>query len=90
MPAGVVNIESLRKDLQTKAGRMQYLIKENVNIVLQINGRKRGIIVNKRNVDEEMLINEIKNNFIYDKYLKNKKIIKSIYIKNKLINLILK
>ena len=68
----------------------QYLIKENVNIVLQINGRKRGIIVNKRNVDEEMLINEIKNNFIYDKYLKNKKIIKSIYIKNKLINLILK
>jgi len=29
MPAGVVNIESLRKDLQTKAGRMQDLIKEN-------------------------------------------------------------
>ena len=67
----------------------KYLIKENVNIVLQINGKKRGIIVNKRNVDKEMLINEIKNNHLYDKYLKNKKIIKSIFIKDRLINLIL-
>ena len=67
----------------------KYLIKENVNIVLQINGKKRGIIVNKRNTDEQILINDIKSNASYDKYLKNKKIIKSIYIKDKLINLIL-
>jgi leucyl-tRNA synthetase len=67
----------------------QYLIKENVNIVLQINGKKRGIITNKRGVDKEMLINEIKNNASYNKYLKNKKIVKIIYIKDRLINLIL-
>ena len=67
----------------------KYLITENVNIVLQINGKKRGIIVSKRNTDEKILINDIKSNASYDKYLKNKKIIKSIYIKDRLINLIL-
>jgi len=56
---------------------------------MQINGKKRGIITNKRNVDKEMLINEIKKNASYNKYLKNKKIVKSIYIKDRLINLIL-
>ena len=66
-----------------------YLIKEKVNIVLQINGKKRAIIVSKKNVEKETLINEIKNNTQYNKYLENKKIIRNIYVKDRLINLIL-
>jgi len=67
----------------------KYLIKENVNIVLQINGKKRSIIVCKKNVDKETLINEIKSNTSYNKYLINKKIIRSFYVKDRLINFIL-
>ena len=68
----------------------KYLIKENVNIVLQIIGKKKSIIVCKKNVDKETLINEIKSNTSYNKYLENKKIIRSIYVNDRLINLILK
>ena len=68
----------------------KYLIRENINIVLQINGKKRAIIVSKKNVEKETLINEIINNTQYNKYLENRKIIKNIYVKDKLINLILK
>ena len=67
----------------------QYLIKENVNIVLQVNGKKRAIIISKKNTDKEILINAIKSNKSYNKYLENKKIKRSIYIKDRLINLIL-
>ena len=67
----------------------KYLVREKVNIVLQINGKKRAIIVSKKNVEKETLINEIKNNTQYNKYLENKKIIRNIYVKDRLINLIL-
>ena len=65
-----------------------YLVKENINIVLQINGKKRSIIVSKMNVDKETLTDEIKRNSQYNKYLENKKIVRTIYVKDKLINLI--
>ena len=67
----------------------KYLIKEDVKIVLQINGKKRGVMVSKKNSNEETLINDIKNNKLYNKYFENKKILRSIYVKDKLINLIL-
>ena len=41
-------------------------------------------------MDEKTLINEIKNNFKTSKFLQNKNISRVIYIKNKLINLIIK
>ena len=41
-------------------------------------------------MDEKTLINEIKNNFKTNKFLQNKNISRVIYIKNKLINLIIK
>tara|TARA_Y100000992_G_scaffold146590_1_gene97538 strand:+ start:37 stop:2586 length:2550 start_codon:yes stop_codon:yes gene_type:complete len=66
----------------------KYLIKENINIVLQINGKKRSIIISKMNVDKETLTDEIKRNSQYNKYLENKKIVRTIYVKDKLINLI--
>ena len=46
-------------------------------------------MVSKKNLEKETLINEIKNNTGYNKYLENRKIIRSIYVKDRLINLIL-
>ena len=63
---------------------------KNYKIIVQINGKKRNIINTNLNMDEKTLINEIKNNSITNKFLKEKNISRVIHIKNKLINLIIK
>ncbi len=63
---------------------------ENYKIVVQINGKKRNVINTSLNMDEETLINEIKNNSKTNKFFKDKNISRIIHIKNKLINLIIK
>ena len=59
-------------------------------MVIQINGKKRSIINCKKGITEDTLIKLIKEDKKLDKFIKNKKIIRSIFIKNKLINLIIK
>ena len=68
----------------------QFLTSNNVNLVIQINGKKRSIINILKGTDEDKLIKQVKNDSNIKKYLKNKNIIKSIFIKDKLINLIIK
>ncbi len=66
------------------------LIKDEKNIiVIQINGKKRGLINVKKNLNEDELINLINKDKNLLKYLLDKKIKKKIYIKNKLMNLII-
>ena len=66
------------------------LIKENeINIVVQINGRKRGLIRTKLNSAEKEIMELIKNDEKIMKYLQSNKIKKNIYIENKLINIII-
>ena len=67
----------------------KFLIETLVNIVVQINGKKRGILNLKRDTNLEQIINEIKQDKSISKYIENIKIKKSIYIKDKLINIIL-
>ena len=69
---------------------VKYLKTKIHNIVVQINGKKRGLISSEKNLDEKELIEEIKQKEDLKKFLADKEIIKSIFIKNKLINLILK
>ncbi len=65
---------------------------ENLNkiIVVQINGKKRGIIYFENDIEEDLLLKKIEEDNDIRKYLIDKKIMKKIYIKNKLINLIIK
>ena len=58
-------------------------------IVIQINGKKRGIIKAKKDISENELIDEIKKEVTLTKYLKDKKIKRKIYISGKLINIII-
>ncbi len=66
------------------------LIEEDeVNIVIQINGRKREVIKSQRNTSEENLLKLIMINDKLSKYFDKNQIKKKIYIKDKLINIIL-
>ncbi len=62
---------------------------EEINIVVQINGKKREILRSQINTSEENLLKLIMTNDKLNKYLNNKTIKKKIYIKDKLINIIL-
>jgi len=63
---------------------------ENCTIVIQINGKKRGILEMPTNSKEETIVRKAKEIDNVSKYLVDIKIIKNIYIKNKLINFIIK
>ena len=68
----------------------KFLTSNNVNIVIQINGKKKSIINTIKGINEEDLIEQVKNDIKIKKIIDNKNIIKSIFIKDKLINLIIK
>ena len=68
----------------------KYISNNDVNLVIQINGKKRSIINIQKDLDEKTLIKAIKKDSNIKKFLENNTIIRSIYVKNKLINLILK
>ena len=67
-----------------------YLKNTTYKIIVQINGKKRLILESEEDIDEKNLINKLKATEELQKYIKNKDIIKTIFIKNKLINLIIK
>jgi leucyl-tRNA synthetase len=68
----------------------KFLISEDTNIVIQINGKKRSIINCKKGITEKSLMKIVKEDVKINKFLNNKKDIKSIFIKGKLLNLIIK
>ena len=68
----------------------KHLSKKTIQIVFQINGKKRGLIESDRGIDELQLINNIKSDPLYKKYFDKTKVIRSIYVKDRLINLIIK
>ena len=80
--------------LKDSHGRMakvdkQLLIEENINFVVQINGKKRGLIKANRDISEVELIDLIKKNVEINKYIKNQEFKKKVFVPNKLINIII-
>ena len=65
------------------------LKEETINIVIQINGKKRGLIQTKPNITEEKLFEMVKNDEKVKKYFDQKNIKRKIYIKDKLLNVII-
>ena len=59
-----------------------------INIVIQINGKKRGLIKTKPSISEEKLFDIINKDETLTKYFNQKEIKRKIYIKDKLINII--
>mgnify|MGYP005662642679 CR=1 FL=1 len=66
------------------------VLNEIIKIAIQINGKTREIIEIKKDLDENSVITESKKPKKISNYLQNKKIIKTIFVKNKIINYLIK
>ena len=69
--------------------KIEELEEESINFVIQINGKKKAVIRVKNNINEECLLKKIEKNKETEKLLKNQKIQKTIFVSNRLINIII-
>ena len=64
--------------------------KQKVKIAIQINGKTREIIEIEKDLSEEVAVKESKKSNKVMKNLENKKVFKTIFVKNKIINYLIK
>ena len=66
-----------------------FLSADTINIAVQINGKTRGVIELEANLSKETIIEKIIDNDIFKKYFIGGKIIKEIYVPNRLVNFVI-
>jgi leucyl-tRNA synthetase len=67
-----------------------YIIEEEIEVPIQINGKIRGVIKIPINANEEKAFEILENSEIYERYLKDKQIIKKIFVPNKMLSIVVK
>ena len=77
------------EEIQWPKGNKSLLKNQEVTLVVQINGKKRGLFIAKKDLGEKDALIEAKKIENIRKNLKDKKIIKNIFVKNKIINFII-
>ena len=65
------------------------LIEDKIKLVIQVNGKKRALIEVVRDIKENKLLEQIKKDTLITKYIENKEFKKIIFVKNRLINIII-
>ena len=60
-----------------------------INIVVQVNGKTRDVLQMENNTTEKEITKTVLSNLKTSKYLTDKKIVKTIFVKNRIINYIL-
>ena len=70
--------------------KKEFLEEKYVNIVIQINGKKKSLIKIEKDLDEKKLLENVKKDKKVSNFLEKKSVFKHIIVKNKLINLIVK
>jgi len=68
--------------------REEFLIDQFVTIPVQLNGKLRGQVKVKRDSSQDVVLEHIKSDDKLFNYLKNKEIKKIVFVKNKIINII--
>ena len=68
----------------------KYLEEKFVNIVVQINGKKKTLLKIEKNLDDTEVINKIKKDEKISNILSDKSLLKHIIVKNRLVNFIVK
>ena len=84
-------IELLKDEREIKWPKIdeKFLIEENINFVVQINGKKRGLLKVDRDISEDDIVKLVRENNEINKYIKNQELKKKIFVPNKLINIII-
>ena len=82
--------EKINKKFYWPTYNPKLLEEENCKIIIQVDGRKRGILEMPINSKEPTIIKKSKEVDNVSKHITNTTIIKNIYIKNKLVNFITK
>ena len=88
--AECLNDLKIKKEISWPLVEKEYLEEKYINIVIQINGKKKSLIKIKKNLDDENLLENVKKDKKISVFLENKSILKHIIVKNKLVNLIIK
>ena len=65
------------------------IIEDKINFVIQINGKKRGLLQLNKDKSKDEVLEFVKKDLSLSKYLENKKINKVIFVPKKLINVII-
>ena len=83
--------ECLRCDCKTpnKWPTVEKNVLKEINLAVQVNGKTRDIISIKKDFSEKEIDKLVLNNSKAKKYIENKRIIKKIFVKNKIINYII-
>ncbi|MDC3035785.1 leucine--tRNA ligase [Candidatus Pelagibacter sp.] len=80
----------LKKEIKWPQIDSKYLDKKTLEIVIQVNGKKRGLIGIEKDTNETEIVKLIQEKKAIEKYLKGANLLKTIYVKNRLINFIIK
>ena len=78
------------KKIEWPKAESKYLEDKFVNIVIQVNGKKKSLIKIERDLQDREVINKIKNDEKISNILSDKNLLKHIIVKNRLVNLIVK
>ncbi len=80
-----LNLDNLQKWPEVDKSLLQ---KQMIDYVIQVNGKKRGLIKENTDINEKEFLIKTKDNEIMKKALQNKKIKKTFFVKNRLINIL--
>ncbi len=81
---------SKNENFSWPVSQKEYLEDKYVNIVIQINGKKKSLIKIEKDLDQKILLETVKKDKKISSFLEKKSVFKHIIVKNKLINLIIK
>tara|TARA_B100000401_G_scaffold397624_1_gene307822 strand:- start:2183 stop:3193 length:1011 start_codon:yes stop_codon:yes gene_type:complete len=84
-----LSILKYQNELTWPEVKKEYLELDKKEIVIQVDGKKRNTVIVDNNSSKELILKKIKEDKLIEKYLKDKLIIKTIYVKNRLINILL-
>jgi len=68
----------------------KFIQNDKSNIVIQINGKKRSVISVEKGLDEKKILEKIKHDKFVNRNIEGKNIFKTIYVQDKILNLIVK
>ena len=70
--------------------KTEYLENKEVTVVIQINGKKRGEVIIDKDSSQDEVERQMRNIKNIKDALSEKNIIKSIYVPNKILNIVIK